>query len=123
MLYEIRNVKQDDTGLIQQWFFDHEMDLLVWREKDGKIAGFQLCYNKQTNPHALTWFSEKGFRHNRIDYAEEKFGRRRGSPLLTPDGLFDSRSISEQFVINSRTLEKSLRSFVHNKLLQYKPAQ
>ena len=42
----------------KRWFFDHEIDLLIWLNADNEIVGFQLCYDKLNNPHALTWFKD-----------------------------------------------------------------
>ena len=86
MLYEIKGVNQDSLEYKKRWFFDHEIDLLIWLDANNEIAGFQLCYDKLNNPHALTWLKDKGYRHNRIDFREDKIGRRRGSPILLADG-------------------------------------
>lgn len=106
MLYEIKGVKQDSIEFEKRWFFDHEIDLLIWCDTKNEITGFQLCYDKLKDPHALTWFKDKGYNHNRIDdYREDKIGRRRGSPILLADGKFEIEKIAEVFFRQSKNID------------------
>ena len=119
MLYEIKGVSQDSTTYKKRWFFDHVIDLLIWSDIKNEIAGFQLCYDKLKNPHALTWFKDKGYRHNRIDFREDKIGRRRGSPILMADGKFEGDRIAEDFYRQSRNIDKWISKFVYEKIQGY----
>ena len=119
MLYEIKEVNQDSPEYEKRWFFDHEIDLLLWLNENNKIAGFQLCYDKPKNPHALTWFKDEGYRHNRIDFREEKIGRRRGSPILLADGEFEADRIAKEFAFQSRDLDAWIATFVCEKIKNF----
>jgi hypothetical protein len=119
MLYEIKEVNQDTLAYQKRWFFDHEIDLLLWLDKNNEIAGFQLCYDKPDNPHALTWFKDKGYRLNRIDFREDKIGRRRGSPILLADGKFERDRIAKEFLRLSRDLDSWVSTFVYEKIQDF----
>ena len=119
MLYEIKGVNQDSLEYKKRWFFDHEIDLLIWLNANNEIAGFQLCYDKLNNPHALTWLRDKGYRHNRIDFREDKIGRRRGSPILLADGKLETERITEEFSRQSGNLETWISAFVLKKIQSY----
>jgi len=121
MLYEIKRIDQKDPGLKRRWFYDEQMDLLVWFDEEEKIAGFQLSYDKLTNPHTLTWFKNKGYRHNILDIERNKIGRRKGIPiLLLPNGLFEKDKVAEDFKKNSTDIDNQVSKFVYNKILSYK---
>ncbi|MFC1859169.1 hypothetical protein ACFL9U_14260 [Thermodesulfobacteriota bacterium] len=119
MMYEIQSVKQDSGDLKKRWFFDHEMDLLVWLEKSDEIVGFQLCYDKVKNPHALTWNRNKGYRYNRVDYGEDKIGYLRGSPILLMNGAFEGKRIAEVFKHESSKIDVAVSTFVYEKILAF----
>ena len=118
-MYEIQNVKQDSADLKKRWFFDHEMDLLVWLHKNAEIVGFQLCYDKLKNPHALTWHKDKGYTHNRIDYGEDKIGYLRGSPILLMNGAFERKRIAGVFKRESSKIDDAISTFVYEKILAF----
>jgi hypothetical protein len=120
MLYEIRNIDQKEKNLKRKWFYDYDLDLLIWLDRKNEIYGFQLCYDKDDNPHALTWFVDKGFFHNKIDEGDNKIGRRRGSPLLIANGVFDSERIANYFKMNSHDIEAKIAKFVYDKILEYR---
>lgn len=117
MLYEINHVDQKEADWQRRWFFDREMDLLLWL-RDGEIRGFQLCYDKTGDPRALTWFAERGFAHNRVEERDEKRGVFRGSPLLLRNGVWDPRRLAAQFQSKSAGLEAGIATFVYEKILQ-----
>ncbi len=121
MLYEIKGIEQKEKDIKRRWFFDHNLDLLVWiKKRNNEITGFQLCYDKEHNPHALTWLREKGFSHNKIDRETGKIGRRRGVPMLVQDGFFDIDRVSKEFRKMSAELEKNISEFVYKAILDFK---
>ena len=120
MLYEIENVKNHENEPRRRWFFDHELDLTVWFDETDRIIGFQICYDKQNNPHALTWRENGGFQHHEIDDGETpgSFGHK-GIPILLMNGLFDKDRIGKRFLEMSRGLDPDISDFVYERLLQY----
>jgi hypothetical protein len=55
MLSEVRDVRQDPGG-VRRWWNDESFDLIVWYDTaGGAIRGYQLCYNRGADEHALTW--------------------------------------------------------------------
>lgn len=120
MLYEIKNVEQREAYLRRRWFFDHQVDLLVWLDPKEEIHGFQLCYDKDDNPHALTWFEDKGYGHNKVDESDDSLGRRRGSPILVADGVFESDRVAKIFKELSNDIEERISKFVYDKIIEYR---
>ncbi len=121
MLYEIDKVQQHNGEDHRRWFFDKEIDLLVWFDKDDNINGFQLCYNKTTNPHAITWLKDKEYKHNRVDFDDNTGGSIKGIAILVADGVFDYKVIAEEFKIKSSDIPSDISKFVYEKILAYKP--
>jgi len=117
-LYEIKNVKQHNGEPIRRWFFAHMMDLYIWLNLKKKIIGFQLCYDKPKNPHALTWFSGIGYKHNRIDDGDKCCGHKE-IRILTHNGKFNKTRIARTFSQKSRDLPPFISKFVYQKIVEY----
>jgi len=120
MLYEIKNVKSYENEPRRRWFFEHDIDLTVWFDDNSRIIGFQLCYDKQDSPHALTWRENSGFLHHEIDDGENpgSFGHK-GIPILMMDGVFDKEKIARLFQKKSKEIAPEIAEFVYDKLFQY----
>ena len=39
----------------RRWFTSPRIDLFVWLDEHDSPSGFQLCYDKESREHALTW--------------------------------------------------------------------
>jgi len=111
MLREIRNIKQETGEPERRWFSSSDMDLITWH-KGYEITGFQLCYDKGRDEHALTWTSAHGFTHRRIEDGEQKGARHKMTPILVPDGTVDLKRIRDQFDEASSEIDPELRGFV-----------
>ena len=119
MLREISNPRQIRAEGPRRWFTDAYFDLIVWYQRDGcEITGFQLCYDKQREERALTWHRDRGFDHKRIDDGEVS-GRMKMTPVLVPDGAFDSAAIAERFRRESAEIEPEIRQLVYSRLKQH----
>jgi hypothetical protein len=118
MLQEIPNVRQFPDDPERRWFSDDYFDLIVWFGKARAIIGFQICYNKPKDEHALTWYKDSGYIHNRIDDGERP-GSPKGSPILVQDGMFDNSKIAEMFKERSGNIDPGIRTVVYRKLLKY----
>lgn len=119
MLKEVLNTRQQEGQLKRRWFSSRDEDLIVWYSADGKIFGFQLCYDRQGRERALTWNSEHGFAHNLIDDGETVGMAHKQSPILVADGLFDAAVISRRFCEIGLWVPKEIMDFVAGKLAEY----
>ncbi|OQY59729.1 MAG: hypothetical protein B6245_05140 [Desulfobacteraceae bacterium 4572_88] len=119
MLYEIQKIKQNDGEPRRRWFIDDYFDLIVWLSEADEIEGFQLCYDKTRNQHALTWSKSTGYMHNSVDSGEDKPGKPKGIPLLVADGDFQHEEIANRFRKESKKLEQRISDLVCEKIMQY----
>jgi len=118
LLAEINNIRQIPGEPRRRWFTDIYFDLIVWFEADT-ILGFQLCYDKGKNEHALTWKSSMAYAHNRVDDGEENPGHYKATPILMADGSFDNRMIADRFIIESAEIDLTISLFVFDKLIRF----
>ncbi len=119
MLREFPNVRQIPGESKRRWFSDEYFDLIVWLNEKDDIVGFQLCYDILKGQRALTWYEETGFSHHRVDDGESKHGKLKATPVLVPDGRFDSQKIVRRFQEASKNIEERIAAFVYNKLKHY----
>lgn len=97
-LREVVRVRQVPGELRRRWFSSDALDLVVWFDDDGVIAGFQLCYDKLHAERALTWHA-RGHRlqHMAVDDGEPGGMRHKSSPVLVPDGVLDAPKLLAEF--------------------------
>lgn len=116
MLREIPDLRQFPDEGFRRWFSDRDQDVIVWYadETRQEVIGFQICYDKQETEHALTWYKERGFSHNRIDDGEVPFSTKM-SPVLVADGMPPLQRILEDFEASSEgIIEEELRQFIRD---------
>jgi hypothetical protein len=118
MLVEITHVRQVTGDPRRKWFRSDTMDLIVWFSAKGTIVGFQLCYNRGPDEHALTWFEGKGFTHDRIDDGESR-DRHKMTPILEPNGPLDKNELLKNFDAESANLSPELAGLVKTKVLEF----
>ena len=111
MLREIQGVRQDNPGLRRRWYQDEFFDLYTWHAPNGKLAGFQLCYDLPGRERAITWHRQHGFSHNRIDGGNTP-GRMSGTPLLVAGARFPHRLVRERFIKHAATLDAATRKAI-----------
>lgn len=119
---ELLNVRQIPGEAKRRWFSSGEFDLIVWLADDQGFSGFELCYDKLHNEHAIAWSKAGSFRHMAVDDGEQRPGKYKAAPILLSDGQFDARRIYAAFQEASRTLPKEVADYVLHALAQY-PAQ
>jgi len=122
MLEEVLNVRQIDGEPRRRWFSDDYFDLIVWFDDDEKILGFQLSYGRFKGEHALIWHRESGYGHYRVDDGEGRPGKPKASPVLLPDGNFDSKGIAGIFKRESSKIDPLIATLVAEKILGAKMA-
>jgi hypothetical protein len=119
-LREWKGVRQRPEEGRRRWFTDEDMDLIVWYSRDGSIRGFQLCYAKQGDQHAITWLSDGGYSHARVDDGEA--GRAIGikrTPILVEDGVPDADRILSVFDERARHVDPPIRNLVRRHLTRF----
>jgi hypothetical protein len=115
MLRELTNVRQVVEEPRRRWFADDYFDLIIWVGERGGFIGFQLCYDKFGDEHALTWHKKTGFSHHRVDSGEMQRPYK-ATPILVSDGSLDLTGISHLFTERSRTIDAKVASFVLSKI-------
>ena len=120
MLKEAKNVRQIEGEPRRRWFDDEYFDLIVWLDKDDSVWGFQLCYDREYKPRALTWTKKDGYKHTGIDDWEGSGGMLKESPVLVVDGLFDSGVIGKKLEKASAELPPQISGFVLKKVSDFK---
>jgi hypothetical protein len=119
MLTEVVPTRQIDGEPRRVWYLDEIMDLIVWYSPDDQVLGFQLTSDKGTDEHALTWFAEKGFAHDRVDDGEGHPGHYKMTPILLEDGVLDCARLVRQFSEKDGLLPAEVRELVISKLTEY----
>lgn len=118
MMYQITNAKEFDGDKKIRWFSDDYMDLVIWLGPSDSIVSFQLVYDRQKNPHALSWKKGKGYLHERVDDGELP-GRMKMTPVLMHDGPFKKGAIAGEFSNRSREMDPDVADFVYRRLQEY----
>ena len=113
-LFEIPDVKQRAREPRRRWFQSEKLELIVWFDKSDRKIGFQFCYDKPRNEHALTWTDDDGYSHMAIDNGER--GVRSLSPILAPSGPVDEIRILELFTASSSNIPEDIKRFVVGKI-------
>ena len=119
MLEELENTRQVPNEGLRRWFSDSHFDLIVWEEDNGSVLGFQLCYGKGVDEHALTWRKSGGYTHHKVDDGETPGIDHKSSPILVADGQFNPAALAEEFLARSKNIDSSISELVYEKLLDY----
>ena len=118
MLRELENTRQVPGENFRRWFSDSGHDLIVWEDDGGNIIGFQLCYIKGIEEHALTWRKSGGYTHHKVDDGEAPGIEHKCSPILVPDGKFNPYGLAEDFLARSNNIDSTISKLVYEKLLE-----
>lgn len=121
MLREFRHVRQEEGHPHRRWFGDEYFDLIVWEGDDGSVIGFQLCYDKGRDEHALTWKRDGGASHRRVDDGEGNLDFRKQTPVLVPDGHFAAELVSERFRSAATEIDPDIAELVATTLIEAVP--
>src|SRR5690349_20467568 len=119
MLRELSNVRQIEGRQKRRWFQSSAEDLIVWYDGDGRISGFQLCYDRNRNERAVTWLSGRGYSHDRVDADARRGLKYAQTPILVADGAFDAPAMTSRFLDIAVSVPDDVRQFVVTKLHEY----
>ena len=118
MLREIAGVRQDAPALTRRWFQGRYFDLFTWQESAGAFTRIQLCYDVERNERALVWSRNEGFFHDGVEHGEHAAGQA-ASPILVPDGKFDSGTVVPRFERDAAGIAAEVREFVLAKIREH----
>jgi len=110
-----RQVRDD---FARRWMSDDYMDLIIWFEADGRVHGFQLCYDKTGEERALTWVATRGFSHHAVESGDTN-PNANCTPILVADGHMPVEAVSREFTRRSAELEPEIRKLVTARLDEY----
>lgn len=120
MLKEMKDIRQIPGEPPRRWFSDDYFDLIVWFGTDGSVWGFQLCYDREAAPRALTWTKTDGYAHSGIEDGEGPGGVHKASPILVRDGLFDAGSVGAKLAAAAGGLPPEILAFVLQKTAAFR---
>jgi hypothetical protein len=119
MLAECNRPGIPEGLLTKRWFTDSWFDLFVWIDSTGTVVSFQLCYDKPSDEHALTWKRPATYYHQRVDDGENKPGKSKSTPVLLPDGMFSAPALADRFLKASQRMDPAIARFVHETILDF----
>lgn len=111
VLEEFKQVKQEPGAGRRRWFSDDGLELILWFGAAEQPEGFQLCYETGPHEHALTWRTDRGFTHARVDTGDTRPDKNL-TPVLTQDGAVPWEWIQTNFAARSGAVPAALRAFV-----------
>lgn len=108
MLREIQNCRQVPKEPFRRWFMDQTMDLIVWYTDEtlADLVGFQLCYDKDTKEHAVTWYASG--RRSFLSIEDNATPMTNSSPILKANGFMNREIVLKKFLAGSQLLEPEL---------------
>ena len=119
-LIELKSVQQIADERRRRWFSSTDMDLIVWYDDGGSIAGFELYYDKNIREHVFIWSADRGFTHLAVDDGEQKpVLNYKEAPILIPDGHIDPNRIRTLFEGSCENLPAEVVTLVRRKLMQH----
>ena len=111
MLEEVRKVaQQKGVEGRRRWFADDQMVLIVWYSANGRISGFELCYDKDGDEHSLVWRGGR-LTHAAVDQGEELPTDNR-SPIVVSGRRPPPRRILAEFRKRAEKLEHEIAELV-----------
>ena len=114
MLTEVICCRKIADDRLRRWFSSKRIDLFVWYE-DREIFGFQICYDKGRQEHALTWRTDLGWSHKAVEAGNEGTGFK-GTAILVPDGEVPVTRIIDEFEVASQDLDPKVLQLIIDKL-------
>jgi len=118
-LAEIKRSRQIPGKPARRWFTSEEMDLIIWLDEAKSVRGFQLCYGKPANEHALTWNAGNGFMHTAVDDGGVNGFGHKSTPVLVAAHPGDLMQLLQLFVNASGNLPTSIVDTVITALRQH----
>jgi len=118
MLKEFKDISQHTGEPRRRYFYSEYFDLYVWEDKNSKLIGFQLCYDKENKERALSYIDGK-FTHRGIDTGESSASANR-TPILVADGVFNKEDNLNKFIEESKSIDNIVAIYVIDMLREFK---
>ena len=103
-------------GERRRWFQSPDGELLVWLLADGSMEGFQLTVGPRPG-RCLTWLTHRGFAYDLVEPGDERTSRDSVAVLIPTRG-FPRDDFNARFLALSGELERPIRLFVEQKILE-----
>ncbi|HEV7902711.1 MAG TPA: hypothetical protein VGO96_02630 [Pyrinomonadaceae bacterium] len=117
MLREIRDVRRTPGQPSCRWFNDELLDLFVWQDEDGRIIGFQLCFDKDADERALTYSEANGYLLEDVQAEESSLDM--GSPVLANVSTLPFPRLLAQLAGRGAGIDSRVLRYVTEKLEAY----
>jgi len=111
-------IRKVDGDLPRKWMMDRDLELILWYQTEGGIAGFELIHSDNIRRHSLRWLPAQGFQYACIDEGEQSPEANR-TPILCSGPAFPKAQVLALFSERSATLPPEIRDFVLEKLTRY----
>lgn len=99
-----------------RWFQSDYFDLFLWYDATGALCRFQLCYDRYSDEHALTWVQETNdLTHQSVDGGERFFGHG-ASGLLAGATKPPPPSLAEDFRVTDGPVPQDARQLIQRAL-------
>ena len=119
MLKEMSPIRQIANEGRRRWFTSKDCDLIVWLSEDDAVAGFQFCYQKADQEHALSWIPPAGFSHAKVDCGGgSNPAAGLGTPFLVATEYFEPDRILATFRAECGALPQEYVDLVAGKLTE-----
>ncbi len=117
MLSEFKDLRQYPDEDRRRLFTDKDFSLYVWY-REGRLSGFELCYDKQAEEKALLWTVDHGFSWHTVEDGETEPYSMKASAILTSPQAALAPNLIEDFGRAAGDLEPEIRDLVLEKLGQ-----
>lgn len=122
MLHEISHLTQSDRHQVKRWFSSRDMDLFVWSRNQIPVR-FQLCFNKRSDEHAISWNCQHQLQLYRVDSGETLPDQYKQTPLLIVTCKHKNLSVvARDFLAASRNIEAGIADFIYARLMEFPAA-
>jgi len=119
VLREIGDIRQDSDLGYRRWFQDDYFDLFVWQDEHGAPVAFQLCYARGESEGVISWTTDGGFDHTRVDSGDAPF-RHAMAPLLRPAAMPPYFTVHDRLLAASADWDPRLRAFLLERMREYR---
>ncbi|MBI3231174.1 MAG: hypothetical protein HYZ45_13710 [Burkholderiales bacterium] len=120
MLIEIKHVRQSASDVRKRWFTSPDLDLTLWYDKQDSLLGWQFCYDKMHDEHALSWYAQAGYSHTSVDDGESHGALKfKSTPVIAKNKAMDKERVLALFVDNSQQLPPDIAQLLRQQIAEY----
>jgi hypothetical protein len=117
MLREAPATRQVEGEPPRRWFSSADMDLIVWEQPPGRLLGFELCYDKGRDEHAVMWWCDRGFTHWQVAEGDRAEGLgHKSTPILLETTRVPWAGLARRLHAAAAALPQPLRDAIVERL-------